>query len=106
MALQTPSSNGLSFLSGYGNISVGTSAIKLLSANVNRQEFRLINYGTAPDAFWGTDSNVTITTGFPIFSGSEQDSSRGMGSMWLGDVWAISSGSPGNADIRVLEICR
>lgn len=106
MALQTLSSNGLAFLSGYGNIPVGSTAVKLLSANVNRQEFRLINYGTSPDAFWGTDSSVTTTTGFPIFSGSEQDYSRGMGSTWLGDVWAISSGSPGTADIRVLEICR
>lgn len=105
MSLQPTSSTG-AILSGYGNISVGSIAIKLLSANPNRQEFRLINYGTAPDAFWGTNSSVTIITGFPIFSGSEQDSSRGMGSMYLGDVWAISSGSPGNADIRVLEICR
>lgn len=104
MAIQ-PTSNG-AILSGYGNVSVGSSAIKLLSLNPHRQEFRLINYGTAPDAFWGTDSSVTTTTGFPIFSGSEQDYSRGMGSTYLGDVWAISSGSAGNADIRVLEICR
>ena len=105
MALQPKSSTG-AILSGYGNVSVSSTAILLLDANQNRQEFRLINYGTAPDAFWGTDSNVTTTTGFPIFSGSEQDSSRGMGSMYLGQVWAISSGTPGNADIRILEICR
>lgn len=104
MALQ-PTINGV-IGTGYGNVAVGNTAIKLISANPNRQEFRLINYGISPDAFWGTDSNVTTTTGFPIFSGSEQDSSRGMGSMYLGDVWAISSGSPGSADIRVLEICR
>lgn len=104
MALQQ--TNNGAMLSGYGNVSVGSVAIQLLTANPNRQEFRLINYSTAPDAFWGTDSNVTTTTGFPIFSGSEQDSSRGMGSMYLGAVWAISSGSPGNADIRILEICR
>lgn len=104
MVLQ-PTNNG-AILSGYGNVAVAGTAIKLLSANPNRQEMRLINYSTAPDAFWGTDANVTTTTGFPIFSGSEQDASRGMGSMYLGDVWAISSGSPGSADIRILEICR
>lgn len=105
MALQPLSQTG-AILSGYGNVPVGSTAIQLLAANPNRQEFRLINYGTAPDAFWGTDANVTTTTGFPIFSGSEQDASRGMGSMYLGTVWAISSGSPGTADIRILEICR
>lgn len=105
MALQPTSQTG-AILSGYGNIPVGNTAVKLISANPNRQEFRLINYSTSPDAFWGTDSSVTIVTGFPIFSGSEQDSSRGMGSMYLGDVWAISSGSPSSADIRILEICR
>ena len=106
MALQQLASNGVTFISGYGNIPVGSSAIILLKANPNRQEMRFINYSTSPDCFLGTDANVTTSTGFPLFSGSEQDASRGFGSMYLGEVWAISSGSPGNSDVRVWEICR
>ncbi len=105
MALQNKSGTG-AFLSGYGNVSVGSTAIQLLAENPNRQEMRFINYSTSPDCFLGVDSNVTTTTGFPLFSGSEQDADRSMGSMYLGAVWAITSGSPGNADIRVWEICR
>jgi hypothetical protein len=92
--------------SNYGNVSVnGTTPVLIVSANPNRQELRLINYSTAPDVFLGMDTAVTTTNGWPLFSGSEQDSSRGFGSMYLGPVYAVNNGT-GASDIRYWETCR
>lgn len=103
MALQQLNNGAM--LSGYGNIVVNSTPVLVLAANPNRQEMRFINYSTSPDCFLGTDSSVTTTTGFPCFCGSEQDASRGFGSMYLGAVWAVNNGT-GNSDLRVWEICR
>ena len=92
------------YYSNYGNVAVSQTPILVLAANQNRQEMRFINYSTNPDCFLGMDSNVTITTGFPLFSGSEQDASRGFGSMYLGNVYAVNG--TGSSDLRYWEVCR
>lgn len=91
--------------SQYGNIVVNSTPILVLAANPNRQEMRFINYSTSPDCFLGMDKSVTINNGFPLFCGSEQDSSRSLGSTYLGEVYAINNGS-GNSDLRFWETCR
>lgn len=91
--------------SQYGSVSVNSTAILVIAANPNRQEMRFINYSTSPDCFLGMDNNVTILTGFPLFSGAEQDASRGIGSTYLGDVYAINNGSA-NSDLRFWETSR
>lgn len=88
----------------WGNVSVGNTAILILAQNPKRQEFRLINYSTSPDCFIGMDSSVTSINGFALMAGSEQDSSRGLGSTYLGDVYGITSS--GTADIRFWETTR
>jgi hypothetical protein len=105
MSLQPTSQTG-AILSGYGNIAVnGATPALVVAANPNRQELRFINYSTSPDAFLGMDTTVTITNGWPLFAGSEQDASRGFGSMYLGPVYAVNNGT-GTSDIRVWESCR
>lgn len=109
MALQKLASNGVTFLSGYGTPLGGpvnsSTPTLVLAANPNRQELRFINYSTSPDAFLGTDTSVTISNGWPLFAGSEQDASRGFGSTYLGAVYAVNNGT-GVSDIRVWETCR
>lgn len=92
-------------LSQYGRVLVNSTPVLIVAANPNRQELRFINYSTSPDCFLGMDQNVTITNGWPLFAGSEQDASRGIGSTYLGDVYAINNGS-GNSDIGFWETCR
>ena len=89
----------------YGNAVVNGTASLIVKANEHRQELRFINYSTAPDVFLGMDANVTTSNGLPLFCGAEQDASRGFGSTYLGDVWAINNGS-GNSDIRFWETTR
>lgn len=107
MSLQGKISGGGTILSSYGNPIVlvsGTTPTLVINANPNRQELRFINYSTSPDAFLGMDTNVTITNGWPLMAGTEQDASRGFGSMYLGAVYCVTAS--GTADIRVWETCR
>lgn len=102
---QTLNAQGV-LLSNYGNVAVnGATPMLVVMANPNRQELRFINYSTSPDAFLGMDTSVTITNGWPLFAGSEQDASRSMGSTYLGAVYAVNNGS-GTSDIRFWESCR
>lgn len=90
----------------YGNVSVnGATPVLIVPANGKRQELRLINYSTSPDVYLGMDTSVTTTNGWPLFSGSEQDASRGMGSTYLGAIYAVNNGS-GTSDIRYWETTR
>ena len=102
---QIPNAQGV-VLSNYGNVAVnGSTPVLVVAANPNRQELRFINYSTSPDAFLGMDISVTISNGWPLMSGSEQDASRSMGSTYLGAVYAVNNGS-GTSDIRYWETGR
>lgn len=88
----------------YGNVAVTTTPILIVAANAARQELWMCNYSVSPDCFYGFNANVTPTTGFPLFASGDQQASRGEGSTYLGDIWAVTSS--GTADIRFKEITR
>lgn len=82
---------------------VTTSPVLIAPANTARQELIITNAGVTPDAFLGTSSSMTTTTGLPLFSGQTRERSRGF-SIHLGDVWCVTAS--GTADIRVWETTR
>lgn len=84
----------------YGKVSVGNTATLIIAENVKRQALYLCNAGISPDIFLGQDSNVTASTGFPLFSGSTKDMTKNF-PLWNGPIYGISSS--GTADIRFWE---
>lgn len=89
----------------YGNVTVSSSATKIVSANASRQGLILTNNSVSTDIFIGQDSSVTTASGLPLYANQTREKSRSGGStLWLGDVWGICSS--GTADIRYWEDVR
>jgi isocitrate dehydrogenase kinase/phosphatase len=78
-------------------IAVGTTSIKILSANPNRKGFSLLN-NSGKTVYFDYDQTVTITDcAFSLVNNAYYvDDIK-----WRGDVWAITSGA--NTNIRVRE---
>lgn len=86
---------------GYGNISVGSTATKILSENPQRTSYKLFHNGTN-DVFLGNDASVTTSNGFP-FAASETFQEPPVAGLacYKGDVYGIVAS--GSEDIRYIE---
>lgn len=89
----------------YGNITITTGATKILSANTQRQAFRITNNSVTQDAFIGFDSNLTTSNGLPLSANQTREEQRNGGSTcYLGDIFGIVAAN--TADIRFWEVTR
>lgn len=83
----------------YGNVDVLTTATLIVSANCQRKNLSIVNNG-AKSVFLGSDSSVTVSTGFPLFQFSTRDQSK-IPEGYLGDIYGIVT--TGTADVRYWE---
>ena len=84
----------------YSNISVGTTATLIVTANSKRQSLIIENNGTAT-LYVGPDSSVTINNGIQIEEDGNFTEDSGGSRVYQGDWYGITSA--GTADTRYWE---
>jgi len=80
---------------GYGNVSIGTTAGTIVSADTDRKALIIQNLG-AGNLYIGFDSTVTTTNGFKLASGESLEING-----YRGAVYGIGDAT---CDVRYLEI--
>lgn len=85
---------------GYGNVSVTTSATQILPPN-NRRKSCLINNNGAATLYIGFDSSVTSSNGMPVVSNGYYINS-GENDAFRGAIFGISAS--GTLDVRYEEV--
>jgi len=86
----------------YGNISVGTSATSILSANPQRSSFKLKHNGTNA-IFLGDNSSVTTSNGYPFSKATleyKEETVQGR-ECYKGAIYGIVASS--TEDLRYIE---
>ena len=93
---------------GFGTVSVGTSATKIVSANAQRQSLILTNASTSGIVFLGPDATITSANAATVLTayGSNLAEDSGGTRMFMGDVYGITLSSHGSTDILWWERTR
>jgi hypothetical protein len=91
---------GISFVSNYGHVGVGTTPTLILASNPIRKGFLISNNNTSGTLYIGMDANVTSASGYPIIAGGGI-ASNDFGGVWKGAVYGIVVA--GIFDIRFWE---
>jgi hypothetical protein len=83
--------NGITFVSGYGAVSVGTNATLINASNPRRKGLMIFN-NSSSTLYIGMDANVTTSTGYPILQ-NVTFATDDLAGVWKGDIYGISSGT-------------
>lgn len=86
-----PSSGG-----SYGTVTVGTSAVLVITGAVGREEVTIQNVHASNILYLGTDSSVATTTGLKLLAGESMTVRSG------GPIYGIASGA--STDVRYLSL--
>lgn len=89
----------MAFISNYGAISVGATAILIMAANNERKGCVIFNNG-ANTIYLGMDSSVTSSTGLPLLANATFSNSN-LQALWRGAIYAITVSS--TSDTRFWE---
>jgi hypothetical protein len=93
----TPSTNG-----GLNSSTVGTSAVQILAANLNRKGFSIFNASNNRTLFLGLSNSVSTSANHFIEIPPKGYFTWSMNTIFTGAIFAIANGS--NATAQVLEL--
>lgn len=87
--------------SGFGTITVTTSATLIRAQDLGRVELRITNSEDATIVYLGQDNTVTTANGTPLYDNQQFAQTKDWGSH-KGDVFGIVAS--GTADVRFWEV--
>jgi hypothetical protein len=81
--------NGITFVSNYSNVSVGTAATLISASNPLRKGLMVFN-NSVQTVYIGMDPNVTSSNGFPLQPNCTF-ATNDLAGVWKGSVYGIST---------------
>lgn len=85
----------------YTQETIGVTAKRVIEGNPCRTAVGIANVSGAPTVYIGSDSQLTIGNGFPIYPGTQITFNQGNGDRPDVERWLVAD-APG-ADIRIIE---
>lgn len=83
---------------------IGTTAEKIVGWNAGRTALDIANLSATAIVYWGTHPDLTVDTGYPLFSFGEAHKNKRLGDMPESDIYAVSdTASTGIAIAEVFE---
>jgi len=81
-------------------VEVGTTPRRVVGYNKDRTSLAIANISAIVTVFMGSDNQVTIDNGFPVYPGMIMTFSEGLGDNAKIERWMVADA---DADIRVTE---